>query len=168
MNLRPVFAGLALAAGLAAVPAARAQDASLGCKILLCAAATNPDWSGIPYCVPPMNELFSILKKGGAWPTCPEGDVSAVQYTPYLACPAGWLAGHFDTGTNNLGYGNFVPDSSGGSCLNPNGDQQCQHGSCTTTYASQPRPTNSKPYCVDIGARNSSSPTHFCFNMSGG
>ena len=168
MGLRLVSAALALFAGLAASPLARAQDASLGCKSLLCAAATNPDWSGIPYCVPPMTELFNILENGGGWPSCPEGDVSGVQYTPYKACPTGWLAGNFDTGTNNLGFGNFSPDPNGGSCLNPNGDSECHQGNCQTTYASMSRPTNAKPYCVDIGAKNGSAPTHFCFALSGG
>lgn len=167
MIFRLVSAALALFAGLAAAPGASAQDASLGCKILLCAAATNPDWSGIPYCVAPMSQLFDILRNGGAWPSCPEGEVSSVQYTPYKACPAGWLAGRFDSGTNSFGFGNFVPDPSGDSCLNPNGDQECHQGICLTNYASQPRATNSKPYCVDIGAKSGSAPTHFCFALTG-
>jgi len=166
LNIRYVFMRLSLVAGGAVIAAARAEDASLGCKILLCAAATKPDWSGISYCAAPMNALFSILKKGGAWPACPEGNVSAVQYTPYLACPAGSLAGRFDSGTND-GYGHFIPDSSGGSCLNPIRVQQCQHGACTATYVSQPRSTNPKPYCVEIGASNGSTTTRFCFNEFG-
>ena len=32
----------------------QAQDASFACKVLLCAAATNPSWTQIPYCVPIM------------------------------------------------------------------------------------------------------------------
>ena len=95
-------------------PGARAQDASLGCKILLCAAATNPDWSGIPYCVPPMTQLFNILEHGGGWPSCPEGDVSPVQYTPYKACPAGWLAGSFGGRHEQSGLRQFYPRSEWG------------------------------------------------------
>jgi hypothetical protein len=38
---------LAVSAGASA----KAQDAEFGCKVLLCAAATNPSWPSIPYCV---------------------------------------------------------------------------------------------------------------------
>ena len=51
-------------------PTTQAQDASFGCKVLLCAMSTNPSWSGIPYCVPVMNQLFSQLAVGGSWPVC--------------------------------------------------------------------------------------------------
>lgn len=50
-------------------PSVRAQDASFGCKVLLCAAASNPSWSGIPYCVPVMTQLFRMLARGRPWPT---------------------------------------------------------------------------------------------------
>ena len=75
------------ASGLAALEA-QAQDASFGCKVLLCAAATNPDWAAIPYCVPPMEALFSELAKGDGWPPCPEGgETSGLGYDPYKPCP---------------------------------------------------------------------------------
>ncbi len=67
---------------------ARAQDAEFGCKVLLCAAATNPGWSGITYCVPVMNQLFSILNSGGSWPPCQQGNASGLIVEPYLACAA--------------------------------------------------------------------------------
>ena len=63
-------------------PYAYAQDASFGCKVLLCAAATVPGWSSIPYCVPVMTQLFRSLARGGGWPTCSEGNASNVVYDP--------------------------------------------------------------------------------------
>jgi len=45
---------------------APAQDATFGCKVLLCAAASTPSWSGIPYCVPVMQQLFTRSRKGEA------------------------------------------------------------------------------------------------------
>src|SRR4051812_25666267 len=76
---------LVMAAGLSAaalVVPAKAQDASFGCKVLLCAAASAPGWSGIPYCVPVMQQLFRNLAKGQGWPTCSEGNAGSVGYDP--------------------------------------------------------------------------------------
>ena len=56
--------------------------------MLLCAAATSPGWSGIPYCVPVMNQLFSILNSGGSWPSCSQANASGLYQQPYLACAA--------------------------------------------------------------------------------
>ena len=165
------FIAAALPLGLVALCAApsQAQDASFGCKVLLCAAATNPSWGAIPYCVPPMTQLFSILNKGGSWPSCPEGNVSAVQYTPYQACPAGWTAQQLEGGTNNAGNGGYVTDPNGSTCTNLNApDSQCHQGSCTTTYPEAARQANPDPYCVDIGASSGGTQTHFCFSLSGG
>lgn len=64
---------------------AGAQDASFGCKVLLCVAATAPGWSGIPYCVPVMEQLFSDLRRGGGWPTCAEA--TAGSSGPNQNCP---------------------------------------------------------------------------------
>lgn len=87
-SVKAGLASLALGVGLVASVPARAQDAEFGCKVLLCAAATNPGWSGIPYCVPVMNQLFSILNSGGSWPSCPQGDASGLTVEPYKACAA--------------------------------------------------------------------------------
>lgn len=61
-------AALLMAFGLGCAPGilerADAQDASFGCKVLLCAAASAPSWSGIPYCVPVMQALFRQLANG--------------------------------------------------------------------------------------------------------
>ena len=80
-----ILTGAPLAGG------ARAQDASFGCKVLLCAAASAPGWSAIPYCVPVMQDLFRQLAHGGAWPICGEGHASGLGYEPYLPCPAGMI-----------------------------------------------------------------------------
>jgi hypothetical protein len=84
----------ALAAALGAAPgAARAQDASFGCKVLLCAAATNPSWQGIAYCVPIMQTLMSLMgKRGFSWPPCPEARTGAPGHEPHAECPAGAAA----------------------------------------------------------------------------
>jgi hypothetical protein len=58
-----------------AIPSARAQDASFGCKVLLCAAASAPGWTAIPYCVPIMEEVFRELSLGWSWPTCSQANV---------------------------------------------------------------------------------------------
>ncbi len=85
---RPSLGFAAIAAIVATSSPCRAQDADFGCKVLLCAAASNPGWSGIAYCVPVMNQLFSILNSGGAWPSCPQANASGLAFKPYLACPA--------------------------------------------------------------------------------
>jgi hypothetical protein len=79
-----IAAGLSVAA--LAVPA-KSPDASFGCKVLLCAAASAPGWSDIPYCVPVMQQLFSGFAKGQGWPTCPEGSAGSVGYDPLADCP---------------------------------------------------------------------------------
>jgi hypothetical protein len=91
MNPKVLLASIVMAPMFVSEPSA-AQDASFGCKVLLCAAATAPSWSGIPYCVPVMQQLFTQLAKGGGWPTCAQGDASPVGYQPYGDCPAGAVA----------------------------------------------------------------------------
>jgi hypothetical protein len=89
-------APLKTAAAIAAVfgiylsntPAA-AQDASFGCKVLLCAAAASPNWRGIPYCVPVMSQLLQMMsRRGFRWPVCAEAGTGAPGHEPYDACPA--------------------------------------------------------------------------------
>lgn len=84
----------ALAAALGAAPGAvQAQDASFGCKVLLCAAATNPSWQGIAYCVPIMQTLMSLMgKRGFSWPPCPEAKTGAPGHEPHAPCPDGSTA----------------------------------------------------------------------------
>lgn len=67
--------GLVACGTAVSIPAARAQDASFGCKVLLCAAASAPGWTAIPYCVPIMEEVFRELSLGWSWPTCSQANV---------------------------------------------------------------------------------------------
>jgi hypothetical protein len=84
---------LAFAAASSAASPAGAQDASFGCKVLLCAAASNPSWRGITYCVPVMNQLFSLMKRRGfSWPVCSESKTGEPQYEPFEACAQGWTS----------------------------------------------------------------------------
>lgn len=50
----------------------QAQDASFPCKVLLCAAATNPSWTQIPYCVPIMQQAIYMQAWGIAVGVCAE------------------------------------------------------------------------------------------------
>ena len=77
-SLRPSIGLAALVACSTAVAIpSRAQDASFGCKVLLCAAASAPGWTAIPYCVPIMEEVFRELALGGSWPTCAQANLGA-------------------------------------------------------------------------------------------
>jgi len=149
---------------------AKAQDASLGCKILLCAAASNPSWESIPYCVPPMNTLFNILSKGGSWPTCPEGNASGVGYQQYQACPSG-KSSYSVTQTATNGITGVVADPNGAICAGQV-VQQCSYvqtkGNTEEVCTNQAldatdRPINAKPYYVDI--QNNGSSQRFWFNL---
>lgn len=144
--------GVAGVAMLAGVSCGEAQDASFGCKVLLCAAANNPSWSGIAYCVPVMQSLFHSLAHGGSWPNCSEGNASGLGYEPYQACPAGLTAVQSASDGNN-GYsavpnGNLCADLSKPSqtCSGDNG--------CTTEYPTTPRQARNDPYFVDITTAN--------------
>ena len=83
-----VGATLALAVVLLGSGPSSAQDASWGCKVLLCVA--NPaGWESVSYCVPPVEAAIREVTHGGSWPTCAEGGSSSgVNYDPYLPCPA--------------------------------------------------------------------------------
>lgn len=63
----------AVTAVFSTVASSRA-DASWGCEVLLCAAASNPSWHGVATCVPPMTRLVQHLSRGGEWPSCPSAD----------------------------------------------------------------------------------------------
>ena len=169
-----------------------AQDASFGCKVLLCAAAAAPSWNGIPYCVPVMQQLFTQLAKGDAWPTCAQGDASPVGYQPYAACPAGsdpiavnqlhaFARGGDATTT-------YSASASGSECGAPTPAQSGSSEGCEGAYvggvamttnsrsgatalfggrcmALQPRPTNATPYYVDITTAKGVS--RFAFSLQG-
>jgi len=78
-----------LAAVLFPAWAVEAQGASFGCKVLLCATATAPGWSGIPYCVPVMEQLFTDLRKGRGWPPCEEATAGSTSPGISQGCASG-------------------------------------------------------------------------------
>lgn len=153
MRARAAFGMSVLGAlGLfSAVPAA-AQDASFGCKVLLCSAATSPGWPSIPYCVPIMQTLFRILAKGGGWPSCAEARTSGLGYEPYRACPEGQTpvragddAGAAPTESPD---GNLCADLS-------KPQQECAAATgCRTRYPTTARATRREPHFVDITTQN--------------
>lgn len=161
-------ATLLIALGLLCVPGAvqraRAQDASFGCKVLLCAAASTPGWSGIPYCVPVMQMLFRQLAKGGGWPSCPEGNAGGIGYEPYQACPAGLTPAQ--SGADGSEAVSAAPN--GSLCADLSKLRQvCAGGDrgCTTTYPTTPRDPRSDPYFVDISTANGAQ--RFYFSLQG-
>jgi hypothetical protein len=171
---------------------ARAQDASFGCKVLLCAAAAAPSWSGIPYCVPVMQQLFTHLAKGDAWPTCSQGDASPIGYQPYEACPTGSapisVIQANATGRGGGSQTTYSESAGGSECGAPTPLQSGSSEGCNGAYvggtaintnsrsgatalvggqclALQPRPTNATPYYVDIRTANGVS--RFAFSLQG-
>ena len=160
---RSTSAGVALAllaAPLASASAGRAQDASFGCKVLLCAAATAPGWVGIPYCVPVMQELFRQLARRGPWPVCSEARASGIGYEPYAPCSAGLTPSHGEDGQ---------VAAAGSLCANLSKPQQvCGQGedtSCRTTYPTVARPIRPDPNFVDL--TTSAGPQRFYFSLKG-
>ncbi|GLS18040.1 hypothetical protein GCM10007874_10560 [Labrys miyagiensis] len=157
---------MAFLIGVAPAPV-NAQDASLGCYVLLCAAAVNPSWSGIPACVPKMEKLFEMLGKGDPWPSCPEGgEVGGLNYQPYLPCPEGTVAG---TMVDN--------SSSGGEEWQPNGNGNLcgqvttivggfRNEGPTVAVSATARPTRSDPYNVEISTPGRA-PFTFWFALHG-
>ena len=155
--------GMALL-GLVPMRAAHAQDASFGCKVLLCAAASAPSWSGIPYCVPVMQDLFRRLAHGGSWPTCPEGNASGLGYEPYQPCPAGMTAAQ----GGSDGNGGLTPAANGNLCVDFTKPRQTcfgGHDCCTTEYPTSSRALRSDPYYVDISTANGAQ--RFYFSLQG-
>ncbi|WP_236846832.1 MULTISPECIES: hypothetical protein [unclassified Bosea (in: a-proteobacteria)] len=147
---------------LLAGPAA-AQDASFGCKVLLCSAATSPGWPSVPYCVPVMQTLFRILAKGGSWPSCPEARTGGLGYEAYQTCPAGQTpvqpsddAAATPTEASN---GNLCADLS-----KPQQDCSTDAG-CRTRYPTTPRAIRSEPHFVEITTANGVQ--RFYFSLQG-
>ena len=139
-------------AGASLNASARAQDASFGCKVLLCAAASAPSWSGIPYCVPVMRDLFRQLAHGGAWPTCAEGQASGLGYEPYFPCPAGTIAMRASGDLLAL-----VPFADGNLCVAAsNQSRGCfgrnYAGLCPASAPTVAREPRSEPNYVDISS----------------
>lgn len=95
-----IYAAAGLAALALAPIGAKAEDASWGCQVLLCAASQNPSWHGVPYCVPPMKRLISAMKKPGFdWPICHEAKAGEPGREIFDECPEGSRP----TSSNNAG-----------------------------------------------------------------
>lgn len=143
---------------------ADAEDASFGCKVLLCAAASAPSWSGIPYCVPVMHDLFRRLAHGGGWPTCPEGHASGLGYEPYQPCPTGMTPAQ----GGPEGNGGVTPAANGNLCVDFSKPRQVCYGGdggCSTEYPTTSRAARSEPYFVDISTANGAQ--RFYFSLQG-
>jgi hypothetical protein len=139
-------------AGASFNESARAQDASFGCKALLCAAASAPGWSAIPYCVPVMQDLFRQLAHGGAWPTCVDGRAGGLGYEPYLPCPTGTTP--MEASGDSLG---LVPSANGNFCVAasnapPGCLEENSAGFCPAGVPKIPREPRSEPNYVDISS----------------
>ena len=171
----------------AALPAqAQVQDASFGCKVLLCAAATVPGWSGIPYCVPVMQGLFRQLAKGKGWPVCSQGHASDLGYEPYQACQSGLpyqvtqtAASNGNNGSGQTSQTTYVADANGSLCIDPpasgttacliaaadpGGNSPCAAISANSTPTQ--RSPRQNPFFVDITPKNART-SRFWFSLTG-
>jgi hypothetical protein len=160
---------LVMAAGLCAaalIVPAKAQDASFGCKVLLCAAASAPGWSGISYCVPVMQQLFSNLAKGQGWPACSEGNAGSIGHDPLEDCPQGTAAAdrqEVSRSDNGMGI-DYTANPSGLYCvppdqLSPNAPDASGNDNVTM------RGQRADPYYVDITTADNTS--RFWFSLNG-
>lgn len=153
----------ALTALILTPTAPQAQDASFGCQVLLCAASRNPSWRGVPYCGPVMQRLFQQLRRGGSWPTCPEGRVGRPGYDPFEACLAPAVPasqGRGDERSLRLG------DASGDLCalrIEPPRVCSSESSDCGVRYELSPRPRRSEPWYVDIETGEGT--TRFWFSL---
>ncbi len=139
-----------------------AQDASFGCKVLLCAAASNPNWRGIAYCVPVMNQLFSMMKRRGfSWPICPEGKTGGPQYEPFEACADGWTSVRVEEQS-------VQSDPNGASCARPRTASEITSQSDRLDrpqdrFEIMPRTQRSEPWYVTVDAGDGQ--RRFYFNV---
>jgi hypothetical protein len=153
---------LALPAAFSAALPAGAQDASFGCKVLLCAAASNPSWRGITYCVPVMNQLFSLMKRRGfSWPICAESKTGAPQYEPFEACAQGWTSVRVEEQLAQA-------DPNGPSCARPRAaseafNQSDGAGGPQNRFEITARTQRSEPWYVTVDAGSGS--RRFYFNV---
>lgn len=186
------FVGAFIVSAILAVgahPAAKAQDAEFGCKVLLCAAASNPSWPSIPYCVPVMNQLYAMMRSFRfRWPVCTAAGTGAPGYEPYQPCAPGWQeissnAGGGDNGVSSYlrnGGNDFcarrIPSQSSGRPVQasvPGGQIQCPasggdngggSGSGEVCVEYMPRPRNERPYYFDVRGADGN-PSRVWFNV---
>lgn len=158
----------------------KAQDAEFGCKVLLCAAASNPSWPSIPYCVPVMNQLYALMRSlRFRWPVCTAAGTGSPGYEPYQPCPSGWQeAGSIADGGGDTGVSSSMRSGGNDLCARrlpqlpsgqssgralqasmPGGQIQCPVsdgdngggiGSGQMCIEFMPRPRNERPYYFDV------------------
>jgi hypothetical protein len=137
------------------LPNMEAQAGKWGCEVLLCASSSNPSWSGVPACHPPMNRLISAMGGWGfAWPTCPEAGTGKPGYERYADCPAGWSVGYSDRGAR--GEPNLctqVRDICGSR-------DRSRQEDCRQTV-SMARPLRNEPYYFDIPSEDDQITRHW-------
>ena len=161
---------------------ARAQDASFGCKILLCVAAQNPSWQGVSYCVPPVLKLLAIRKvHPGYWPSCPEAGTGKPGYTEYEDCPAGTTpttinreSGHGANMRGTPACAKSVQTACsklynrdrlfGNSSYEKNSEFHRADDACTTTEIIA-RPRRKDSYYFDIRNKETGKNTRYYFNL---
>ncbi|WP_315929022.1 hypothetical protein [Mesorhizobium sp. SP-1A] len=175
----PAIAGAVI--GLTTINAG-AQDASFGCKILLCVASQNPSWQGVSYCVPPVLNLLAIRKvHPGYWPSCPEAGTGKPGYAEYEDCPAGTTP---TTINRESGHGSNMRGTPacakpvqtacsklynrdhrvGNSNYQQNAEFQRVGNACTTTEII-PRTRRKDPYYFDIRNKGIGSVARYYFNL---
>lgn len=97
-----LYAAAGLAALASAPTGAKAEDASWGCQVLLCAASQNPSWQGVPYCVPPMKKLIAAMSRPAFdWPICHEAKAGEPGREEYEECPSGTKVGYTESGNHD-------------------------------------------------------------------
>lgn len=171
------------------ISGANTQDASFGCKILLCVASPNPSWQGVPYCVPPVLKLLGIRKVHPSyWPSCPEAGTHKPGYAQYEDCPAGTAPTTINRDSDHGGNLRGAPACAKSvqvACSTPYnrdnhfGDYQQIDGHsrftnyagiqrvgnvCTTTEII-PRPRRKDPYYFDIRNKDSGKVSRYYFNL---
>lgn len=167
----------------------QARHAEFGCKVLLCAAASNPTWPSIPYCVPVMNQLYAMMRSVRfRWPVCTAAGTGAPGFEPYQPCPPGWqeassaadaggsgVSGSLSYGGNDLCARRLPPDLSGRpahasgpggqvQCPASGGDQVGATGSGQACIEYRPRLRNERPYYFDVRTPDGA-PTRVWFNV---
>lgn len=160
----------------------RAQDASFGCKILLCVASQNPSWQGVSYCVPPVLKLLAIRKvHPGYWPSCPEAATHKPGYAEYEDCPAGTTPTTINRESDHGGNVHGIPacakpvqtacsrlynrnDSRGINSYQEHAEFQRVGNVCTTTEIT-PRPRRKDPYYFDIRNKVTGNVERYHFNL---
>lgn len=161
------------AAGLAALAlfpnTAKAQDASWGCQILLCAASQDPSWHGVPYCVPPMTKLIDAMKRPGfSWPICHEAKAGKPGREEYAECPAGTSVGYSENGRDGQIRKPDRCEKTVNRCKDGSRYRYSVGGrdreSCIQTV-STPRPRRADPWFFDIPNDNGVK-ERFWFNLN--